>query len=213
MKAGNVIFDLDGTLWDTSATVAESWTQTLQSFNIPMYSKRVFTADDMKGVMGLTMTDIAEKLFPDLSPTRQMEMIDRCSEDENNYLAEHGALIFDGVEEMLAKLSSDKRLFIVSNCQCGYIETFLEYSGFEKYFSDYLCWGDTRKEKAETIRQLIEDNKCINSVYVGDTRSDYTAAVKAEIPFVHAAYGFGTLKNSDTPLAVVNSPIELCSVL
>ncbi|MBR4223385.1 MAG: HAD family hydrolase [Oscillospiraceae bacterium] len=213
MRAGNLIFDLDGTLWDTSVTVAQSWTDTIQTSGIPMYKKRVFTAEDMMSVMGMTMIDIADKMFEDLSPTRRMEIMERCAEDENNYLAEHGGIIFDGEEETLKALSATKRLFIVSNCQSGYIETYLEYTGFEKYFSDYLCWGDTGMEKGDTIRALIEKNQCIDPVYVGDTHSDYSAAVRAEIPFIHAAYGFGKLRTSDTPAAVIHDLKELCTVI
>ena len=51
-----VLFDLDGTLWDSCRVVAESWTQTMQQ---GCGSDRVFTVDDIKGVMGLTAADIA----------------------------------------------------------------------------------------------------------------------------------------------------------
>ncbi len=213
MVAGNIIFDLDGTLWDSSETVAASWSETVRLSGIPLLRSASFTAEDLRSVMGMTMTDIADKLFPDLSPTRRAELMDRCSQDENNFIAVNGGILYENEEEVLSELSHDKRLFIVSNCQCGYIEAYLEYTGFEKYFSDYLCWGDTGKGKAENIRLLIEKNKCINSVYVGDTRGDYASAEQAGTPFIHAAYGFGTLRASDKPAAVISGLKDLAKVL
>ncbi len=207
MNAESIIFDLDGTLWDSSENVAASWTVTVRSCGDPFLKNMTVTRDDIRGVMGLPMTDIAVRLFPGLSGTKQAEMLDKCSEDENNYLAVHGGVLYPELGETLAALSEKHRLFIVSNCQCGYIEAFFEFCGHERLFTDYLCWGDTLKPKGETIRLLMKKNRCTSTAYVGDTQGDFDAACAAGIPFIHAAYGFGVL--SGTPAASVNSFSEL----
>ena len=46
----------------------------------------------------------------------------------------------------------------------------------------------------------------IEAVYVGDTAGDMTAAHSAGLPFIHAAYGFGT---ADSPEYVISSFSEL----
>ena len=209
MYTGNIIFDMDGTLWDSSENVAASWTSTIRRSGVSVLRNMVLTRADIQGIMGLAMDEIAAKLFPDLSPTRRAAVLDACTEDENNYLAVNGGVLYDNEEEILERLTDGRRLFIVSNCQCGYIEAFFEYTGFERFFSDYLCWGDTLKPKGETIKRLIEKNNCVNSVYVGDTRGDYLAALSAGIPFIHAAYGFGKLLPGDTPAEVISSLAEL----
>lgn len=211
MVAGNIIFDLDGTLWDSSESVARSWTEAIRLSGEPLLRDKVITGEQIRGVMGMTMDDIANTLFPDLSPTRRLELLDRCTREEDNYIASNGGRLYMD-EKLLSKLGADKRLFIVSNCHCGYIEAFFEYTGFERFFSDYLCWGDTGKPKSETIKQLIEKNGCVSPVYVGDTRGDYTAAKNAGVPFIHAAYGFGKLNGNDEPAAVIRSFAELLDV-
>lgn len=191
MDTESIIFDLDGTLWDSSENVAASWEETVRVQANPLLKNVHITGEDIRGVMGMTMDEIAGKLFPMLSSTRQTELLYMCAENENNFLASKGGRLYDGLEETLSELSKKHRLFIVSNCQIGYIEAFFEYCGLERLFTDYLCWGETGKPKSETIKILMERNKISSAVYVGDTAGDCESAYKAGIPFVHAAYGFG----------------------
>lgn len=47
--------------------------------------------------------------------------------------------------------------------------------------------------KDENIRLVIKRNHLDKAFYVGDTLGDMESADKAGIPFIHAAYGFGTV--------------------
>ena len=62
MKKG-IIFDMDGTLWDSAAEVAESWNETVKRAG---YDRKPITVKDIQSVMGKTMDVIARILFPDL---------------------------------------------------------------------------------------------------------------------------------------------------
>ena len=57
-KAG-IIFDMDGTLWDSAEGVAISWTEIV---NKEYDKERVITTEDIQGVMGRTMDKIAEAI-------------------------------------------------------------------------------------------------------------------------------------------------------
>lgn len=212
MNPESIIFDLDGTLWDSSENVAASWEETVRSIGDPLLKNVHITAEDIRGVMGMTMDEIAGKLFPMLTATRQYELLEMCTENENNYLASNGGKLFEGTEQTLSKLSETHRLFIVSNCQKGYIEAFFEYCGLERFFTDYLCWGDTGRPKSGTIRLLMERNKISSAVYVGDTAGDMKAALEAGIPFVHAAYGFGKDIPGDKTAARAEKITELSDI-
>ncbi|MCH5325245.1 MAG: HAD family hydrolase [Eubacterium sp.] len=204
-----IIFDLDGTLWDSSDTVAASWTDTLRRLDMPELNGLTLTAADLQSGMGMTMTALAEKYFPMLPPEKQLEVLGVCMEEENKYIAVHGGRLFDREEETLKALKAQHRLFIVSNCQCGYIEAFLTYTGFGKYFDGHMCWGDTRMPKSFTIGELIKRQRCENPIYVGDTQGDCDAAYDAGVPFVHAAYGFGVMEKPERVSGTVESFAEL----
>ncbi len=190
----SIIFDLDGTLWDSTEGICKTWNIVLKDYpNI----RGPITITELEGCMGLLLDDISRKLFPNESPQMQKELITKCCDLENDYLAEHGANIYPQLEQTLKELSEKYKLFIVSNCQSGYIEAFFKGHSMQKYFTDYLSAGDTGLPKGENIKLVIERNKLQDSVYVGDTISDKISADKAGIPFVYAAYGFGNVENYD----------------
>ncbi|MBP1561730.1 MAG: HAD family hydrolase [Oscillospiraceae bacterium] len=188
-----IIFDLDGTLWDSSKEVLHAWNEVLES-----RVGRTYTLEDMHSYMGKTLEEIAAMMLPEYDENQRMEIMAECGKNEYAYLKKHGGVLFDGLEDMLKRLSEKYKLFIVSNCQSGYIELFLEYYGLGGYFADTECPGETGLGKGENIRIIIERNKLDRAVYIGDTQGDCNASDFAGIPFIHAAYGFGKI-NREVP--------------
>ena len=189
MKKG-LIFDMDGTLWDSSENVAASWTEKLRELG---YDRPDITKQDVMSIMGLTMDRIADILFGDLPKDERMELLDQCCEHENDYLLRHGGVLYPELEKTFRRLRKNYSLYIVSNCQSGYIEAFLEHYGFGRYFDDIECYGNNLKGKGENIALLAERNSLEKAWYVGDIQGDYDATMQAGFDFIHAAYGFGTI--------------------
>lgn len=190
MKKQGVIFDMDGTLWDSAEGVAKSWSKIVAQEYTP---ERIITAKEIQSVMGKTMDKLAEALFPELPVKQRMELLENCCSYENEYLRKHGGVLYDNLENTLKELRTKYPLYIVSNCQSGYIEAFLEYYGFGHYFEDIECYGNNGLKKGDNIRKIVERNDLTDSVYVGDIQGDYDASREAEVKFIHAAYGFGTV--------------------
>ena len=205
MKTG-LIFDMDGTLWDSSANVALSWTEKVKELG---YERPDITQQDIMGVMGLTMDKIADKLFGDLSKDERMKLLQLCCDNENDYLRRHGGILYPDLEDTFIRLKEKYSLFIVSNCQSGYIETFLEYYGFGKYFDDIECYGNNLKEKGDNIALIVKRNDLEKAYYIGDIQGDYDATMKAGIDFIHAAYGFGTINETVPELEKFSALPEL----
>ena len=195
MEKSGIIFDMDGTLWDSAKAVAESWTEVVAREYTP---ERVITEDEIKRVMGLTMDKLAAQIFPELPEERRLQLLDVCGREENEYLRTHGAIVYPKVEETFQKLREKYHLYIVSNCQSGYIEAFLEYYGYGKYIEDIECYGNNGLVKGENIRKVVERNHLTKAVYVGDIQGDYDASMQAGVEFIHAGYGFGTV-NANVP--------------
>ena len=187
MKTG-IIFDMDGTLWDSAREVALAWNQVIVKKGM-----KLLTDQDLARVMGLPMDKLARALFPQMEAQASYDLMDECVAVENDYLELHGATLYPGVEETLRTLRHTYPLYIVSNCQCGYIEAFLAHYGFGELFSDIQCYGMNRRQKGENIRIVAERNALDRAIYVGDIEGDYHATVEAGGQFVHAAYGFGKL--------------------
>ncbi|MBQ8959647.1 MAG: HAD family hydrolase [Ruminococcus sp.] len=205
MKTG-LIFDMDGTLWDSSENVAAAWTERIGQ----LYpDRRGVSKSDIMNVMGLTMDRIADILFGDLPESERYELLDQCGSYENDYLRRHGGVLYPKLEETLEKLSRDYPLYIVSNCQSGYIEAFLEFYGFGRYFSDIECYGNNLKEKSDNIALIMERNGLDRALYIGDIQGDCDSAEKAGAEFIHAAYGFGTIDHEVPELGSFSELPEL----
>jgi len=201
----SIIFDLDGTLWDPRETVLTSWNKALKEF--PEINK-VLTTEDLKKTMGLQLEEIADIFFPDLSKSEQLNIMDRCSEVEIPYVEETGGDLYPELERTLKALSNKYRLFIVSNCQEGYIEAFYKYHKLDHYFEDFENPGRTGLSKGENIKLVIDRNNLESPIYVGDTQGDRNAAKHAGIPFVYAKYGFGEVDEYDDVIETVADLIK-----
>ena len=189
MNYESIIFDIDGTLWDSRALVAEGYNIQLEREGL----QHLFVnADILKPLFGKTMTEIADVLLASIDAAERYDLMERCMATENEYLFQHPCRIgYPKVKETLEALSKKHRLFIVSNSQCGYPELCMDKLGLTPYIEGHLCFGDTGTSKGKTIRILMEKHNLKSCAYVGDTQGDHEATVEADVPFIWAAYGFG----------------------
>ncbi|MCA1024826.1 MULTISPECIES: HAD family hydrolase [Cytobacillus] len=194
MMVDSLIFDLDGTLWDSRKTVADSWNIVIRK---DAEVKKELTVADLKATMGLRMHEIMERLFPYLSKEKRESLLEELSKEELGHIRNYGGTLYPKVEETLSELAKTYQLFIVSNCQEGYIEAFYEAHGLEKYFQDFENPGRTGLSKGENIQLIIKRNNLQSPIYIGDTDGDREAAKYAGIPFVYASYGFGEVIDKD----------------
>lgn len=203
-----VIFDLDGTLWDSSTQVADSWNVVIEK---EVGKEHTLTGKDIMKYMGLTMPEIADRHFGFLPEKERYELSRKCEEFENGYITEHGGNLFEGVEETLAALKErGLKMAVVSNCQEGYVKAFLDSMDMWKYFVDYEEWGRTMLLKADNIKRVMERNGASKAIYVGDIQKDSDAAHKAGVECIYASYGFGEINDA---VATLKSFDELPGVL
>lgn len=190
-----LIFDLDGTLWNATELICKTWNIVLKNYE--NVRKAPITIEELEGCMGLQLDKIGERLFKNTDPVTRKELMDKCCDLECEYLSKEGGKLFRDVESTLQILSRKYKLFIVSNCQEGYIESFYAGHNMEKYFTDQLCAGETGLSKGENNKIIINRNNLKNAVYIGDTQGDRQSALDADIPFVYAEYGFGNVDGYD----------------
>src|ERR1700761_503992 len=189
-KFDSIIFDLDGTLWDSSANVVLAWQAAKNQVD---YIKEDFTQPMIHAITGMTYKAIFETLLPYLDEQQREEFKTIAGKKELEILYEKGGELYSQLNETLQYLSGKYKLFIVSNCQSGYIEVFFKISGLEHYFLGHQCYGTKNLPKADNIKDIVNDHNLSSPVYIGDTMGDYNAATQAGVPFIFANYGFGVV--------------------
>ena len=190
MNYESIIFDIDGTLWDSRALIAEGYNIQLRKEGLHHLQTN---EDVLLKLFGRTMSEIADNLFPEFAPEERYALMDRCIASEDVYLNAHpcDTIAYPDIKSTMEQLAKKHRLFIVSNGQKGYPQLAAQKLGVAHLIAGYLSYGDTGTEKGETIRILMKDHNITDAVYVGDTQGDYEATRDAGIDFIWADYGFG----------------------
>ena len=194
----SLIFDIDGTLWDSRAIVAKGYNDYLLEIGRPDLQ---VDAEYLKTLFGKTMTEIADIMLGSIPQPQRYDVMLGCMAREDEFLHKDPCdIAFPGVKETLEKLKESYRLFIVSNAQCGYPELMMDKLGIRHLMEGWMCFGDTNLPKGDTIRILMERHGITDAVYIGDTQGDLEASQKAGIPFIFCTYGFGTPETFDAKI-------------
>ncbi len=200
MKA--IIFDLDGTLWDTSDIVVDKWNEVLSK----KCNSLKMTKEIMASLMGKNKLQFIDDFFVGVEKQKAEELINEIFALEQQHLKKYGGNMYEGVLKTLKMLKKNYKLMIVSNCQVGYLEAFRTCYNANEIFCDFECAGNTGLSKGENIKLVLKRKGVKKAIFVGDTKSDEIAAKEAGIPFVFASYGFGEADNFD---ATINSFAEI----
>lgn len=206
MSKNAIIFDLDGTLWDSCAAIMPSWQKVMEAHNI---KRPPITQEELNSYMGKTVAQIAPLMLPELSLEDGIALMKEGCQEELEDLRRNGASLYEDILETLRILSKDFGLYVVSNSQDGYIQAFVEHYELEDIIKDFEMAGRTGKCKGDNIRLVMQRNNIDKAVYVGDTILDKEAADKAGVPFVFASYGFGDVENPDY---ILTKPMDLINI-
>ena len=195
MNYESLIFDIDGTLWDSRALVAEGYNIQLKKEGL---NHLCIDAETLRPLFGKVMDAIADAIFASIEPPERYALMERCMDTENRYLFENECKIgYPKVKETMEELAKKHRIFIVSNSQCGYPELCIEKLGLTDYIEGHMCFGDTGTSKGQTILTLIKKHNIGSCIYIGDTQGDLEACQEAGIPFIFCGYGLGQADSWD----------------
>ncbi len=207
MNYESLIFDIDGTLWDSRQLVAEGYNIQLEKEGLQHLA---VTAEDLRPLFGKVMTEIADTILASIDPSQRYDLMERCMKTENDYLFANECRIgYPKVKETLAQLAKKYRLFIVSNSQRGYPELCIEKLGLTDYIEGHMCFGDTGTSKGKTIRTLIEKHGIGSCIYIGDTQGDLEACREAGIPFIFCTYGLGKADRYDAKIDSIEELLNM----
>lgn len=200
MKKYNcVIFDLDGTLMDTSIGVLKSVKYTIDKMKFEELSE-----EELRLFIGPPIQNsFRNKYRLDDNKTNEAALMFRNSYKEK-FL--YDAEVYPGVIELLSYLRSNNILTMVATYKReDYTLMLLEHFGLNKYF-DFIKGSDMEGQltKTDIVNLCIEksgQNKD-NIVLIGDTKHDELGAKEAKIDFIAVTYGFGFKKGEKVEDAI-----------
>jgi phosphoglycolate phosphatase len=192
-----LVFDLDGTLVDSSPGIATSLAMAFQAVG------RVMPTADFRKAIGPPLRGIARRVEPTITDA-ELDIIEPLYRTDYDSRGWRDTVIFDGVVKTLTELQSyGIRFFIVTNKPVLPTRQILEQFELQQFFEEVLS-RDSRSpafaSKAEMLASLIEryDLSPESTLMVGDTIEDLETAHANHVPFLYVTYGFGTVESPDS---------------
>jgi phosphoglycolate phosphatase len=210
MKAA-MIFDMDGTLFQTDRILEASLHDTFQLLRDEEKWEGDTPLQTYRDIMGIPLSDVWKTLLP-LHPLHVHERVNEVFQDKLilNILDGMGAL-YPHAEDLLAYMSERGfPIFVASNGYPRYLETIVEYYALDRWIlSCYSIEDIDSEDKGELIRKVKVDHDLSHGIVIGDRRSDFKGAEANEFLSIGCAFDFSQeheLKEADV---VVDDLIEI----
>lgn len=184
-----VIFDVDGTLLDTTEGVIEAVQYTIRKNNLALLE-----TDKILEFIGPPIQDSFNKFYG--IEGQELQKLSECFREYYKNTSLLQAKPYEGVFEVLDKLKEQKIIIAVATYKRqDYAQKLLKHFGFEQY-SDFLYGADNENKlkKTDIIDKCIRDAGVQNKeevLMVGDSVHDAIGAKISGIDFVGVTYGFG----------------------
>ncbi len=200
MHFQSVTFDLDGTLLDTIADLAEACRLMLADIGEPPRSQA-----EVHSFVGKGMAVLVERCLTHAQPPSAEKLQAGIEAFKHHYAAVNGrfTLIYPGVHEGLqAWRESGVKMGVVTNKPAMFTDALLERMGLADYFSVVVS-GDTtayKKPHPEPVLhacRLFEVPPAYN-LHIGDSENDIAAARAAGSPTFCVPYGYNEGKPVDS---------------
>lgn len=184
-----VIFDVDGTLLDTSDGIIASVEYVLEKYHLPEVSQEI-----LESFIGPPVQDSFQRVFG-VNEEQKNEMAEtfRNQYKDNDLLK---AVPYEGVHTLLQNLSgSGSKLAIATFKRQDYAETIVKHFGLDRYVP-VICGSDFagRLKKKDIIAEAVLKTgiKDLSQVVmIGDTELDCEGARNQGIKFIGVTYGYG----------------------
>jgi len=201
-----IIFDWDGTLFDSVNQIVDSLLFAAEQFNQPL------TPEAAKSIIGLGLPEVAQILFPSV-PELHPEIL-KCYGD--HYVAHSKDDVwFDGVSEMLHDLKSQKiKLAVATGKSRRGLDRVLAQTNSLELFEITRAASETKsKPDPLMLAEILEFTgvQVNQAIMVGDTSYDLEMAQNIAMPRIGVSYGVHTpaVLQNFKPLHIAQSVEDL----
>jgi phosphoglycolate phosphatase len=202
-----IIFDLDGTLIDSSKLVLPAYREAIQHVaSVPVPSE-----ETMKQTFGMPDRQIWVTLMPDATPEQRMAALTYTEHLVAKNIFQEDILL-PHAREVLSELHRRGHvLTVASNCGTQYLDAVLDGQRIRKFFTAPLCLGSVNgRKKADILERHFQRFAKENAVMVGDRQSDVEAAAAHGIPCIGCGFvGFGKAEELQGAVHIIRSLPEL----
>ena len=201
-----VIFDWDGTLFDSVGQIVSSLQFAAQQFQQPL------TDADAKSIIGLGLPEVAQRLFPTV-PELHADILQAYSD---HYVANSVEdAWFEGISEMLYALKDEGiKLAVATGKSRKGLDRVLKQTNSLELFHATRAASETRSKPDPLMLAEILAETGVNAheaIMVGDTSYDLEMAMNISMPSVGVSYGVHTSETlaNFNPLSIVNDVSSL----
>ncbi len=206
-----IIFDLDGTLVDSSIDIANAINYALEGAGTP-----VVTVKQTISLIGEGITRLFEKIIENYGITADRDLIIARFLDHYSAHLVDNTTVYPGVKETLEALKGFRKA-VISNKREELSQRVLDLLGIRKYF-DLIVGSDTtaeRKPSPVPVQHVLSrlDINPDSAVIVGDSNLDIGAGKAAGISTIAVTYGYrprNMLKEADH---IVDSIPEIIKIV
>lgn len=185
MKYRLIVFDWDGTIIDSAATIAACIRDSARDMGLP-----VPTHERASHVIGLGLHDSLRLAVPELQAHQYPEFV---ANYRRHFLAREDAMgLFAGMEDLLKDLKDRHLLAIATGKSRRGLDRALAATGIGPLFSASRCADETNpKPHPAMLLELMAELGFANDqiLMIGDTTHDLAMARAAEVDSVAVAYG------------------------
>jgi phosphoglycolate phosphatase len=214
-RYSTVLFDLDGTLLDTSEGIINGVEHTAKKLGLPTISR-----ERMFSFIGPPVLESFVREFKiSIEKAKEAVQIYRTRYEEKGL---YEAKRYKNIENILDSLKKiGMHLGIATLKRDDFAKKIISHFSMSSYFECVfgIDSNDT-KSKSEIIKSCIvkmSQNEKAQIVYIGDSEYDAMGAQEAGIDFIAVTYGFGFKDAVDAqawnPIAVVQSVENLLQIL
>lgn len=211
MNISSIIFDLDGTLLDTLAGIADATNKVMQQYNFPVHS-----TENYKLFIGNGLKKLIERAVP---PGTASKTIDQCCKEFEKIYSQQwksNCCPYTGINDMLDSLQNQGiPLAVLSNKPHQFTQLFVK-EFFPKEVFRYVFGqrdGFAKKpnpDMALEIAKMLKVDKQ-TTLFVGDSEVDIQTGKNAEMKTAAVSWGFRPLDElvRNVPDIIINHPKEL----
>lgn len=209
-----IIFDLDGTVFDTAKTLLDSIVGTVKEAGL-----RALTKEELDTFIGPPILTSLKGYYPDLSDEEIEELTTKYREYYMNKEMLKAEL-FPGMRDVFEKLKENGyKIALATYKLIKCVTPLFEKKDVAKYFDTLRgSTAEVGMRKPEIMTWAINDCKVTDYdriCMVGDTEHDLRGAIELGVSFIGVNYGAGFKglteeeKNYSKIVAFVDNPIEI----